>query len=80
MEDFLQVLSQYGIAGVCVAFLIWDRVTNSKNMSDILDKMEKSMTQITTSMMEITTTMNNINERLIIIETHMGMKAKGSDK
>lgn len=80
MEEFLQVLSQYGIAGVCVAFLIWDRITNSKNMSDILDKMEKSMTQITTSMLEMTTTMNNINERLIIIETHMSMKEKGSDK
>lgn len=77
MEEFMQIVSQYGIAGVCVAFLIWDRVTNSKSMADILDKMEKSMAQITTSMLEMSNTMTNINERLIIIETHMGMKEKG---
>ena len=77
MDSFLQAFSQYGLAGICVAYLIWDRVMNSKNMTDILDKMEKSMTQITNNMLEMSRTMSNISERLIIIETNLGIKGKG---
>lgn len=76
MEEFLSALSQYGIAGICVGFLIWDRVTNSKNMNEILITMQQTMTQITTAMIEMSDTMTKINERLIIIETHLGIKGK----
>ena len=55
MENLVQSLSQYGIAGLCVGYLIYFQLTTMK---------------------EIIKTLGSINERLIIIETHLGIKEK----
>lgn len=77
MESFMQMFSQYGIAGLCVAYLIYDKITAQKTYNDILTKMNESMLKMSEGLGEITKTLNNINERLIIIETSMGLKGKG---
>ena len=57
MENLFQEISQYGIAGLCVGYLIYFQLTTMK---------------------EIIKTLGSINERLIIIETHLGIKEKES--
>lgn len=77
MDSFMQIFSQYGIAGLCVGYLIYDKITAQKTYNDILTKMNESMVKMSEGLGEITKTLNNINERLIIIETSMGLKGKG---
>lgn len=78
--DVLQLFSQYGIAGLCVGYLIYDKITAQKTYNDILTKMNESMIKMSEGLGEITKTLNNINERLIIIETSMGLKGSGDSK
>lgn len=77
MDSFMQMFSQYGIAGLCVGYLIYDKITAQKTYNDILTKMNESMVKMSESLGEVTKTLNNINERLIIIETSIGLKGKG---
>lgn len=79
MDSFLQVFSQYGLAGACVAYLIYDRITAQKTYNEILSKMNDNMVEMSKNMSEISKTMININERLIIIENTIGIKG-GCDK
>lgn len=75
--DFLQLFSQYGLAGLCVGYLIYDRINAQKTNNEILKTMNESMVKMSEGMKEMSKTLNNINERLIIIETSMGIKGKG---
>lgn len=72
--DLLQLFSQYGLAGLCVGYLIYDRITAQKTNNEILKNMNDSMIKVSEGMAEMSRTLNNINERLIIIETSMGIK------
>lgn len=74
--DILQLFSQYGLAGLCVGYLIYDRITAQKTNNQILTKMNESMLKVSEGMTEMSKTLNNINERLIIIETSIGIKNK----
>ena len=74
--DILQLFSQYGLAGLCVGYLIYDRITAQKTNNQILTKMNESMLKVSEGMTEMSKTLNNINERLIIIETSIGIKGK----
>ena len=75
--DILQLFSHYGIAGLCVGYLIYDKITSQKINNELLTKMNESMVKMSEGMGEISKTLANINERLIIIETSMGIKGKG---
>ena len=76
MESFMQLFSQYGIAGLCVGYLIYNSVITQKTNNDVLDKMNESMLKMSEGMTEMSRTLTNINERLIIIETSMGINGK----
>lgn len=75
--DILQLFSQYGLAGLCVGYLIYDRINAQKTNNQLLTKMNESMLKVSEGMTKMSETLNNINERLIIIETSMGIKGKG---
>ena len=74
--DILQIFSQYGIAGLCVGYLIYDHIVNQKTNNEVLTKMNESMIKVSEGMLEMSRTLDNINERLIIIETSIGIKGK----
>lgn len=75
--DILQLFSQYGLAGLCVGYLIYDRINAQKTNNQLLTKMNESMLKVSEGMTEMSKTLNNINERLIIIETSIGIKGNG---
>lgn len=54
MEEIIQYIFQYGIGTICVAYLIYDRMTTSKDLAK--------------TMQEIVVTLIKMNERLDDIE------------
>lgn len=54
MEEIIQYIFQYGIGTICVAYLIYDRMTTSKDLAK--------------TMQEIVVTLTKMNERLDDIE------------
>lgn len=80
MENIMQLFSQYGIAGLCVGYLIYNSVVTQKTNNDVLDKMNETMVKMSEAMGEMSRTLSNINERLIIIETSMGIIGKKKGK
>lgn len=59
MVDIINLITQNGIAIVCVAYLIYFQLTTMKSMLN---------------------TLQTINERLTIIEDHLGLNKKGEKK
>ncbi|MBO7695275.1 MAG: hypothetical protein J6T10_21845 [Methanobrevibacter sp.] len=64
MKEILDFIFQYGIGTLCVAYLIYDRLTVSKETNNLMLKMIE--------------TLNNVNTRLSIIEDKL--ERKGSDE
>ena len=64
MKEILDFIFQYGIGTLCVAYLIYDRLTVSKETNSLMLKMIE--------------TLNNVNTRLSIIEDKL--ERKGSDE
>ena len=54
MKEILDFIFQYGIGTICVAYLIYDRLTVSKETNNLMLKMIE--------------TLNNVNTRLSLIE------------
>lgn len=77
MESIFQFFGDYGLAGLCVAYLIWDRVSAQKANNEVMKSMNDTMIKVSEGMAEMGRTLNNINERLIIIENTMGLKGTG---
>ena len=63
MKEILDFIFQYGIGTLCVAYLIYDRLTVSKETNNLMLKMIE--------------TLNNVNTRLSIIEDKL--ERKGED-
>ena len=63
MKEILDFIFQYGIGTLCVAYLIYDRLTVSKETNSLMLKMIE--------------TLNNVNTRLSIIEDKL--ERKGED-
>lgn len=63
MKEILDFVFQYGIGTLCVAYLIYDRLTVSKETNSLMLKMIE--------------TLNNVNTRLSIIEDKL--ERKGED-
>ena len=72
--DLLQLFEQYGLAGLCVGYLIYDRIKMSQNTNDILKTMNESMLKMSEGMNEMSRTLNNI-----VIENTTGIKNKKGD-
>lgn len=64
VKTILDFIFQYGIGTLCVAYLIYDRLTVSKETNNLMLKMIE--------------TLNNVNTRLSIIEDKLERK-EGSD-
>lgn len=60
MEEIIQYIFQYGIGTICVAYLIYDRMTTSKDLAK--------------TMQEVVITLTKMNERLDDIERKIGDK------
>ena len=60
MKEILDFIFQYGIGTLCVAYLIYDRLTVSKETNNLMLKMIE--------------TLNNVNTRLSIIEDKLERK------
>ena len=60
MKEILDFIFQYGIGTVCVVYLIYDRLTVSKESNNLMLKMIE--------------TLNKMDIRLSIIEENMGRK------
>lgn len=60
MKEILDFIFQYGIGTLCVAYLIYDRLTVSKETNSLMLKMIE--------------TLNNVNTRLSIIEDKLERK------
>ena len=60
MKEILDFIFQYGIGTLCVAYLIYDRLTFSKETNNLMLKMIE--------------TLNNVNTRLSIIEDKLERK------
>ena len=60
MEEIIQYIFQYGIGTICVAYLIYDRMTTSKDLAK--------------TMQEVVITLTRMNERLDDIERKIGDK------
>ena len=54
MEEIIQYIFQYGVGTLCVAYLIYDRMTTSRDLAK--------------TMQEIVVTLTKMNERLDDIE------------
>ena len=64
MEEIIQYIFQYGVGTICVAYLIFDRMTSSK--------------ELTKTMQEVLIALTKMNERLEDIEKKMGKSKKKS--
>lgn len=62
MKEILDFIFQYGIGTLCVAYLIYDRLTVSKETNSLMLKMIE--------------TLNNVNTRLSIIEDKLERKGE----
>ena len=60
VKTILDFIFQYGIGTLCVAYLIYDRLTVSKETNNLMLKMIE--------------TLNNVNTRLSIIEDKLERK------
>ena len=62
MEEIIQYIFQYGIGTICVAYLIYDRMTTSKEISK--------------TMQEVLIALTRMNERIDDIEKKVGGNKK----
>lgn len=62
IKELFDFIFQYGIGTICVGYLIYDRLTVSKETNSLMLKMIE--------------TLNNVNTRLSIIEDKMENRTK----
>lgn len=60
IKEILDYVFQYGIGSLCVCYLIYDRITNGKELNNVLSKMTEAL--------------NSLNTRLSIIEDKLERK------
>ena len=80
MEEFLNMISNFGLTIVIAGLFIWDWVTNKKEIKKTLEAIESSETTIANCLIEMKSSNANISKSLDILQKSLDNQTQKIDR
>ena len=80
MEEIAQLVTNYGVMIVIVAFFLWDYVTNKKDMKSTLETMKDTNLNISNCLEEMKDSNRNMEKSLDLLQKSMDNQSMKIDK
>lgn len=80
MEEFLNMIANYGVTIVIVALFIWDWITNKKEIKKTLETIKTSDETIADCLVEMKSSNENISKSLDILQKSLDNQTQKIDR